>query len=78
MTDKASPPVAGQVVRVTQPGGQYELYDVAMADPHQAEAKISAAIKATNEKIEAIEGLPQTVLDALGLAPGAYRKRPSI
>ena len=77
MTDKASP-VAGHVVRVTQPDGQHELYDVAIAAPGEAEAMVAAAIPATNETIEAIEGIPKSVLDGLMLPAGSFRKRPPI
>jgi hypothetical protein len=70
------PSIAGQVVRVTLPDGQQELYDVAIAAPGEAEAMVSASINATNEIIEAIEGLPQTALDGLMLPTGSLRKRP--
>ena len=73
MTDKAS--AAGHVVRVTQPDGQHDLYDVAIAEPSEAEAKISIAIQATNERIEAIEGISKSVLDGLMLPAGSFRKR---
>ena len=77
MTDKISP-AAGHVVRVTRPDGQHELYDVAIAEPSEAEAMISAAIQATNERIEAIEGIAKSVLDGLMLPAGSFRKRPPI
>ena len=73
MTDDTS--TAGNVVRVTRPDGAQELYDVAIADPGEAEAKISVAIQATNERIEAIEGIPKSVLDSLMLPAGTFRKR---
>ena len=74
MTDKTSP-VAGHVVRVTQPDGQHDLYDVAIAQPGEAIAMVSAAIRGTNEKIEAIEGIPKSELDALMLPAGSFRRR---
>ena len=77
MTDKASP-ADGHVVRVTRPDGLYELYDVAIAEPREAEAMISAAIQATNERIEAIEGIAKSVLDGLMLPAGSFRKRPPV
>jgi hypothetical protein len=77
MTDNGSP-AAGHMVRVTRPDGQYELYDVAIADPCEAEAMVSAAINATNERIEALEGIPKSVLDGLMLPAGSFRKRPPL
>ena len=77
MTHKISP-AAGHVVRVTRPDGQHGLYDVAIAEPSEAEAMISAAIQATNERIEAIEGIPKSVLDGVMLPAGSFRKRPPI
>ena len=78
MTGNATEPVAGQVVRVTRPDGQYELYDVAIANPAEAAAMVSAARNTANERIETIEPLSQSVLDALKLPAGAFRKRPPI
>jgi hypothetical protein len=74
MTDQASP-VAGHVVRVMRPDGQHDLYDVAIVEPSEAKAMISTAIQATNESIEAIEGIPKSVLDGLMLPAGSFRKR---
>jgi hypothetical protein len=74
MTDKA-PLVAGHVVRVTQSDGQNDLYDVAIAEPRAAEAKVAATIQGTNATIEAIEGIPKSVLDDLMLPAGSLRKR---
>ena len=70
----------GQVVRVTVKvvGGtpKAELYDAAVANPRSAERAVSEHISATDEKIEAVEPLPQSFIDRLGLKPGEVRKRP--
>jgi hypothetical protein len=75
MTTKASP-VAGHVVRVTHSDGQIELYDVAIAEPGEAVAKVAVTIQGTNETIETVEGIPKSVLDDLMLPAGSLRKRP--
>jgi hypothetical protein len=79
MTDEAK---GGQVVRVTTKrldGGPpaEELWDVASPDRAAAEQIVSTHIQATDEKVEAIEPLTQSVIDGLGLAPNSCRKRPS-
>ena len=79
MTDKALE-TGGQVVRVTTKslGGAHpveELYDAAVANPRAAEHAVSEHIKAIDEKIEAVEPLSQSVIDAEGLRPGEVRKR---
>lgn len=74
--DQNASPVAGHVVRVTRADGQHELYDVAIAEPSEAEAMIAAALQATNERIEVIETIPRSVLDGLMLPAGSFRKRP--
>jgi hypothetical protein len=71
----------GQVVRVTtKPLGagapKAELYDAAVANARAAERAVSEHIKAIDEKIEAVEPLPQSFIDGLGLKPGEVRKRP--
>jgi hypothetical protein len=80
MTDKALEP-GGQVVRVTTKGHGtaqplVELFDAAVADPRASERAVSEHIKALDEYIEAVEALPQSVIDGLGLKPGEVRKRP--
>lgn len=77
MTDKPSP-IAGHVVRVTQSDGQVELYDVAIIEPREAEAKVAATIAGTKATIEILEGIPKSVLDDLMLPAGGLRKRPPI
>jgi hypothetical protein len=70
----------GQVVRVTtkslQGPPKDELFDVAIADLRSAERAVSESIRAIDERIEAVEPLPQSVIDGLGLKPGEIRKRP--
>ena len=70
----------GQLVRVTTSGfggaqSVVELYDVAVANPLRAESAVSQHIEATDDKIEAIEPLSQSAVDALGLKPREVRKR---
>ena len=52
-----------------------EIFDAAIADPRAAESAVSEHIKALDEYIEAVEPLPQSAIDGLGLKPGQVRKR---
>ena len=69
------------MVRVTTKGHGtasplVELYDAAVADPRAAEHTVSEHMNAVDEYIEAVEPLPQSFIDGLGLKPGEVRKRP--
>ena len=80
MTDEALQ-AGGQVVRVTIKSlssgpPKAELYDVAMPDRRNAERAVADLINASDENVEAVEPLPQSVIDGLGLKPGQVRKRP--
>ena len=70
------------MVRVTtciwsRGGSQWlvELYDVAESTPIAAECAVSTYTQAMDQKIEAVERLPQAVVDRLRLKPGEVRKR---
>ena len=80
MTDKALQS-GGQVVWVAIKSlgsgpPKAELYDVALSDPRSAERAVADLIKPTDETVEAVEPLAQSVIDGLGLKPGQVRKRP--
>ena len=73
--------VAGHVVRITtQPltgrKPQQELFDVAIADPKKAVAKVMNVKNTTpDEKVEIVDSLSDSAVKALGLKPGEVRPR---
>jgi hypothetical protein len=76
MTDKRV--MGGWVVSVMTHGRgnqSAQLYDVAEGAPIAAEHAVLKHIDAMDEKVEAVERLPGTVIDELGLRRGEIRKR---
>jgi hypothetical protein len=76
MTDKGV--MGGWVVSVMTHGRgnqPAQFYDVAEAAPIAAELAVLKHINAMDEKIEAVERVPGTVIDELGLSRGEIRKR---
>ena len=71
--------IAGHVVRIaTQPmtgrRPHYELFDVAIADPKKAIAKVVKAKNTTkDETVEVVDSLSESAIRALGLEPGEIR-----
>jgi hypothetical protein len=77
MTAKAF--IAGHVVRVTTTDAQgvqtHQLWDVAILDSVAAAAAVSQQIGAADAIVAAVEILPGTAIEELGLSAGQLRKR---
>ena len=81
MADNASHSQSGWVVRVTAPeqmgGGapEPEIWDVAMSDPDEAVKEVHKYIRASGERIEAVQELSAARVRSFGLTHGQAKQR---